>query len=151
MTDQQLIAQLLGALRAVDEESRLRSLQRGHALHRPKGSTGIAVDKDEHALKWQKIAERLAELQRNREEALAAAEAQPAGEAVALDAARFRFVVENGWPSGERQIHPTVEDPFWFYGDNASVAEHYSSPVEAIDAAMLAAPQPKGAPSEDQP
>jgi hypothetical protein len=57
----------------------------------------------------------------------------PLSKSDAVDAARYRYCLQHGWPECRRQIHPTVEALHWGYEDGSQ----YPSPTAAIDAAML--------------
>ena len=53
-----------------------------------------------------------------------------------LDAARWRYAVENGFPRSFRQIHPTLGLREWHVGEHTPGAPTYENPDAAIDAAM---------------
>jgi hypothetical protein len=60
---------------------------------------------------------------------------QPLSKSDAVDAARYRYCLQHGWPECRRQIHPTVEALHWGYEDGSQ----YPSPTAAIDAAAMLA------------
>jgi hypothetical protein len=59
----------------------------------------------------------------------------PLSKSDAVDAARYRYCLQHGWPECRRQIHPTVEALHWGYEDGSQ----YPSPTAAIDAAAMLA------------
>lgn len=54
------------------------------------------------------------------------------------DALRWRFGVENGFPRRGRQIHPTIEAPYWYCGDLTDQSPRFGTAELAVDAAMEA-------------
>ena len=54
-------------------------------------------------------------------------------------ALRLEYALAYGWPKRAQLIHPTIEEPYYYWGEDSFTPTRYRTAIAALDAAIIAA------------